>query len=120
MTAPRPTAWAINRILALLFVLGPPEGAHDVLLLDRARLAYDKQARRARKHHADLPAFACTGAEPGRKRLAGSPPELALKHRLRKLPRHHRRRMRRVVNADRTKIEHIIGMRDWAHVGKTS
>jgi hypothetical protein len=36
VTAPRPTAWAINRILALLFVLGPPEGAHDVLLLDRA------------------------------------------------------------------------------------
>ena len=36
MTAPRPTAWAINRILALLFVLGPPEGAHAVLLLDRA------------------------------------------------------------------------------------
>ena len=36
VTAPRPTAWAINRILALLFVLGPPEGAHAVLLLDRA------------------------------------------------------------------------------------
>ena len=41
------------------------------------------------------------GAEPGRERLAVSSPELALKHRLRKLRRHHRRRMPRMAKADR-------------------
>ena len=42
----------------------------------------DEQARHARQHYADLPAFPRPGAEPGRKRLAVSPPELARKHRL--------------------------------------
>ena len=61
------------------------------------RMAYHRQARHARQHHADLPAFAGPGVEPGRERLAISPSELALKHRLRKLRRHRRRRLQRVA-----------------------
>ena len=57
------------------------DGAHA----RQGRMAYDEQARRARQHNADLPAFPCARVEPGRERLAISPPELALKHRLRKL-----------------------------------
>ena len=72
------------------------------------RMAYDRQARRAQKHHADLPAFPRPGAEPGRERLAISPPELALKHRLRKLRRHRRRRLRRLAKAHRpARTDHI-------------
>jgi hypothetical protein len=41
-------------------------------------------------------------AEPGRERLAVPPPELALKHRLRKLRRHRRRRLQRVAKAHRS------------------
>jgi hypothetical protein len=61
------------------------EGAHAVLLLDRAGWHYDKQARRAQKHHADLPAFTSARAESSREHLAISPPELALEHRLQEL-----------------------------------
>ena len=60
-------------------------------------MAHHRQARRARKHHPDLPAVPRARAEPGRERLAVSPPELALKHRVRKLRRHRRRRMRRLA-----------------------
>src|SRR5580704_431337 len=71
-------------------------------------MAHDGQARRARQHHADLPAFPRPGAEPGRERLAVSPPELALKHRLRKLRRDRRRRMRRLAKAHRsTQNDHL-------------
>src|SRR5271163_2180805 len=71
-------------------------------------MAHDGQARRARQHHADLPAFPRPGAEPGRERLAVSPPELALKHRLRKLRRDRRRRMRRLAKAHRsTRNDHL-------------
>ena len=55
----------------------------------QSRMAHHGQARRARQHHADLPALARPGAQPGRQRLAVSAPELALKHRVRKLRRHH-------------------------------
>src|ERR1700675_4799088 len=71
-------------------------------------MAHDGQARRARQHHADLPAFPRPGAEPGRERLAVSAPELALKHRLRKLRRDHRRRMRGLAKAHRsTRNNHL-------------
>src|ERR1700693_1666489 len=71
-------------------------------------MAHDGQARRARQHHADLPAFPRPGAEPGRERLAVSSPELALKHRLRKLRRDRRRRMRGLAKAHRsTRNNHL-------------
>src|ERR1700727_1936051 len=71
-------------------------------------MAHDGQARRARQHHADLPAFPRPGAEPGRERLAVPPPELALKHRLRKLRRDRRRSMRRLAKAHRsTRNNHL-------------
>src|SRR6202167_948813 len=71
-------------------------------------MAHDGEARHARPHHADLPAFPRPGAEPGRERLAVPPPELALKHRLRKLRRDRRRRMRRLAKAHRsTRNDHL-------------
>src|SRR5580693_3720997 len=71
-------------------------------------MAHDGQTRRARQHHADLPTFPRPGAEPGRERLAVPPPELALKHRLRKLRRDRRRRMRRLAKAHRsTRNDHL-------------
>src|ERR1700723_2738695 len=71
-------------------------------------MAHDGQARPAQQHHADLPAFPRPGAEPGRERLAVPPPELALKHPLRKLPRDRRRRMRRLAKAHRsTRNDHL-------------
>src|SRR5580704_1931669 len=71
-------------------------------------MAHDGQARRARQHHADLPAFPRPGAEPGRERLAVSAPELALKHRLRKLRRDRRRRMRRLAKPHRSTRNHHL------------
>src|SRR5271167_928418 len=71
-------------------------------------MAYNSQARRAQKHHADLPAFPRPGAEPGRERLAVSPSQLDLKHRLRKLRRHCRRRLRRMAETDRQARNHHI------------
>src|ERR1700675_4688382 len=65
-------------------------------------MAHDGQARRARQHHADLPAFPRPGAEPGRERLAVSAPELARKHRLRKLRHYRRRRMGGLAKAHRS------------------
>src|SRR6202162_60533 len=71
-------------------------------------MAYYRQARRARQHHADLPAFPRPGVEPGRERLAVSPSELALKHRLRKLRHDRRRRIRRLAKAHRsTRNDHV-------------
>ncbi len=70
-------------------------GAHAVLLLDRAGWHTTGKL--------DLPAnitliFLPSRArsQSGRERLAVSAPKLALKHRLRNLRRHHRRRMRGV------------------------
>src|SRR6478672_8430479 len=71
-------------------------------------MAYDRQAQRAQKHHADLPAFPRPGVEPSRERLAVSPSELDLKHRLRKLRRHCRRGLRRMAEADRQARNHHI------------
>lgn len=47
------------------------------------RMAYHRQSQYAGKHHADLPATASTGPEPGRKHLTISAAELALQPRLR-------------------------------------
>src|SRR5665811_1475854 len=71
-------------------------------------MAYDSQARHAKKHHADFPALTGAGAEPCREHLAISPPELALKHRLRELRRHRRRRLRPMAEADRQARNHHI------------
>src|ERR1700722_16995841 len=83
-------------------------------------MAYDGQARRAQKHHPDLPALTRSRTEPGRERLAVSPPELALKHRLRKLRRHPRRcdAWRRLI-AQPERIT-SIGMPDRAHIGRSN
>src|SRR3984885_1981263 len=71
-------------------------------------MAYDGQARRAQKHHPDLPALTRPRTEPGRERLAVSPSELALKHRLLKLRRHPRRGLRRMAKAHRSaRTDHI-------------
>src|ERR1700679_3791859 len=71
-------------------------------------MAHNQQARHARQYHADLPAFPRPGAEPGRERLAVPPPELALKHRLRKLRRDRRRRMRGLAKPHRsTRNDHL-------------
>src|SRR5271154_598556 len=71
-------------------------------------MAHHQQARHARKHHADLPAFPRPGAEPGRERLAVSPSELDLKHRLRTLRRHYRCCPRRMAETDRQARNHHI------------
>src|ERR1700750_1482047 len=71
-------------------------------------MAHDGQARRARQHHADLPAFPRPRAEPGRERLAVPPPELALEHRVRKLRRDRRRRMQSLAKPHRpTRDDHL-------------
>ena len=79
-------------------------------------MAHDGQARRARQHHADLPAFPRPGVEPGRERLAVSPPKLALKHRLRKLRRDRRCSMRRLAKTHRSTRNHRVHRNalDWA------
>jgi putative transposase len=84
------------------------EGAHAVLLLDRAgwhitgKLDVPKNI---------TPIFLPSRAprvEPGRKRLAISPSELALKHRLRELRRHRRGGLRRMAQPHRpTRTDHI-------------
>src|SRR5277367_6715793 len=71
-------------------------------------MAHHQQARHARKHHADLPAFPRPGAEPGRERLAVSPSELDLKHGLRTLRRHYRCYLRRMAETDRQARNHHI------------
>src|SRR5271156_441371 len=71
-------------------------------------MAHHGQARHARQHHANLPAVPRPGAEPGRERLAISPPELALKHRLRKLRRHRRRRLHRLAKPHRPASNHHL------------
>ena len=59
-------------------------GAHAVLLLDRAGW-HTTGKLDVPANITPIPAVARPGAQPGRERLAVSPPELALKHRLRKL-----------------------------------
>ena len=58
------------------------------------RVAHHRKARYAQEHHTDLPAVTRPGTEPGRKRLAIHARKLALEPRLRRLRRHHRRRLR--------------------------
>src|ERR1700733_7877553 len=82
-------------------------GAHAGLLLDRAGW-HTTGKLDLPANHADLPAVARPGAQPGRQRLAVSPPEPALKHRLQKLRRHRRRRLQRVAKAHcRARQNHI-------------
>ena len=83
------------------------QGAHAVLLLDRAgwhttgKPTCPPISRRSSCRRAPR-------AQPGRERLAVSSSELDLKHRLRKLRRHRRRRMRRLAKADRRSRENHI------------
>ena len=92
------------------------KGTHAVLLLDRAGW-HTTGKLNVPQNIAPifLPSRART--QPGRECLAVSPSELALKHRLRKLRRHHRRRLRRMAETDR-RANRItsIAMRHWAHV----
>lgn len=72
------------------------------------RLAHDRQAESAEKHHAAAAAVASPGTQPGRERLAISACQLALQPRLRRLRRHHRRRLRGLAEAHRpTRNNHI-------------
>ena len=84
------------------------EGAHAVLILDRA--GWHTTGKLDVPDNITpifLPSRA-PGAEPGRERLAVPPPELALKHRLRKLRRDRRRRMRGLAKAHRsTRNDHL-------------
>jgi hypothetical protein len=57
-------------------------GAHAVLLLDRAGWHTTGKLDMPENITPDLPAFPCARAQPGRERLAISPSELALEHRL--------------------------------------
>jgi hypothetical protein len=90
------------------------EGAHAVRLLDRAG---SHTTGKLDVPENITPIFLPSRA-PAREPLAVSPPELALKHRLRKLRRHQRprlRRSRRLIAQPETITS--IGMREWAHVG---
>jgi hypothetical protein len=84
------------------------QGAHAVLLLDRA--GWHTTSKLDVPDNI-TPIFLPSRApelKPGRERLAISPPELALQHRVRKLRRHHRRCMRRLAKAHRsTRNDHI-------------
>ncbi len=73
-----------------------------------APAGHHRQTESAQEHHANLPAAPRAGAEPRRERLAVSAPELALKSRLRRLRRHHRRRVRGLARAHRTTKHHHI------------
>ena len=79
------------------------KGAHAVVLpplLDSAGWHITSKLDMPENITLIFPAFAGPGAEPGRERLAVSPSELDLKHRLRKLPRHYRRRcLRRMAES---------------------
>ena len=84
------------------------EGAHAVLLLDRAGWHTTGKLVVPENITPDFPAFASAAAEPSGEHLAISAPELALKHRLRKLRRDHRCRMRRMAKAYRpTQNDHV-------------
>ena len=84
------------------------EGAHAVLLLDRAGWHTTGKLDVPENITPIFLPSRAPGAEPGRERLAVSPPELALKHRLRKLRRDRRRRMRRLAKAHRsTRNDHV-------------
>src|SRR6202161_429640 len=83
-------------------------GEFSMSIADDWQHVGDGQARRARQHHADLPALPRPGAEPGRERLPVPPPELARKHRLRRLQRDRRRRMRRLAKAHRSTRNHHV------------
>ena len=91
--------------------LRPPAkavGAHAVLLLDRAGWHTTGKLDVPENITPIFLPSRAPGAQPGRERLAVSAPELALKHRLRKLRRHHRRRLRRLAKAHRsTRNDHL-------------
>ena len=94
------------------------EGAHAVLLLDRA--GWHTTGKLDMPENI-TPIF-CRPVRPsstGRECLAISPSELALEHRLRKLRRHRRRRCNAWQNLiAQPQTITSIGMREWAHVGE--
>ena len=82
-------------------------------------MAHDGQARRAEKHHPDLPALALARTEPGRKRLAVPARQLALKPSFDSYDD--------IIDAAcdawnrlaaQPKTITSIGMREWAHIGQ--
>ena len=84
------------------------KGAHAVVLLDRAGWHITSKLDMPENI---TPIFLPSRApelEPGRERLAVSPSELDLKHRLRKLRRHCRRCLRRMAETDRQARNHHI------------
>ena len=82
--------------------------SQSVKSAEKGGLRLIRRATMQAKRSPDLLAFPRPGAEPGREHLAVSPPELALKHRLRKLRRNHRRRMRRLAKTHRsTRNDHL-------------
>jgi hypothetical protein len=66
-------------------------------LVRPGRMAHHDSTCYALKHHAVLPALAFPQTEPGPEQMAVSALKLALKPRLRILPIHHRRSLRRVA-----------------------
>ncbi len=71
-------------------------------------MAHNRKAECAEEHHADPAAIACSRTQSCRERLAISARKLALQSRLRRLRRHHRRRLRGVAEARRpTRYDHI-------------
>ena len=83
-------------------------------------MAHDEQARRARKHHADLPAFARARAQPGRERLAS----ICANWLSNTVFENYDAIIDAACAAWRNLIAQpetitSIGMRDWAHIGQT-
>jgi len=71
-------------------------------------MAHNREARHAQEHNADSLAVPSAGTQSGREHLAISSPKLALEHRLRKLHRHYRRRLRCMAKAHRPTGNHHI------------
>lgn len=82
--------------------------AHAVLVMDRAGWHTTANLGMPKNLTAIFLPLALPGTEPGRKRLAISAAELAPKPRLRRLRRHHRRRLRGLAEAPRCARNHHI------------
>jgi hypothetical protein len=82
-------------------------------------MAHNQQARHARQYHADLPAFPSPRAEPGRERLAVSPPNWLANtvfENYEAIVDAACAAWRKLIAQPKTITS--IGMRDWAHVGQ--